>query len=73
MAKLKCVQWTELQDWASGCGWSCRLTNGGHLRWTHLGAIGPVYSASTTSDWRAVRLRDQTTLSRHGGQAGSAL
>lgn len=55
MSRTRAHPWQDLRIWAEARGWSMRLTNGGHLRWTHASGAGPVYSAASPSDWRALR------------------
>jgi hypothetical protein len=40
---------------AKRAGWSVRRMGGDHLRLEHLEARGPVFTASTPSDYRAIR------------------
>lgn len=43
----------HLVAFAQKNGWAIGLTSKRHLRFTHPGVKGPVFSSSTPSDWRS--------------------
>lgn len=53
MAKFK--DFDRLQTEYENAGWTIRRTGGGHLRWTGPNGEGPVFTASTPSDHRAIQ------------------
>lgn len=56
----------EIRQKAEKHGWVIVYTNGGHLKWT-LPNRGFFFSASTPSDWQAIRnIESQIRKVEHG-------
>lgn len=53
MAKSK--DFERLQEEYRTAGWTIKRTGGGHLRWTGPKGEGPIFTASTPSDHRAIQ------------------